>query len=62
MPSTFTRCTALMSALRCAEETISAARSSVPGVHASHGMERTHIEALDATVSLILAYLRTLCA
>ena len=33
-----------------------------PGVHASHGMERTHIEALDATVSLILAYLRTLCA
>lgn len=32
-----------------------------PGVHASHGMERTHIEALDATVSLILAYLRTLC-
>lgn len=30
-----------------------------PGVHASHGMERTHIDALDATVSLILAYLRT---
>ena len=28
-----------------------------PGVHASHGMERTHIQALNNTVSLILAYL-----
>ncbi len=28
-----------------------------PGVHASHGMERTHLEAIDATMSLLLAYL-----
>lgn len=28
-----------------------------PGVHASHGMERTHIKGLVATVSLLAAYL-----
>lgn len=28
-----------------------------PGVHASHGMERTHLDALDATIRLIIAYL-----
>lgn len=28
-----------------------------PGVHASHGMERTHMQALDATMELILAYI-----
>ena len=28
-----------------------------PGVHASHGMERTHVLALKSTISLILAYL-----
>ena len=28
-----------------------------PGVHASHGMERTHVKGLVATVSLICAYL-----
>lgn len=28
-----------------------------PGVHASHGMERTHMDALDATMKLILAYI-----
>ena len=28
-----------------------------PGVHASHGMERTHADALIATVELILMYL-----
>lgn len=28
-----------------------------PGVHASHGMERTHIEAVENTLKLILAYL-----
>jgi len=28
-----------------------------PGVHASHGMERTHFSALENTVKLILAYL-----
>ncbi len=28
-----------------------------PGVHASHGMERTHIKGLYATVSLLCAYL-----
>lgn len=27
-----------------------------PGVHASHGMERTHYEAIEATVKLMLAY------
>lgn len=27
-----------------------------PGVHASHGMERTHLDAIFATVSLILIY------
>lgn len=29
-----------------------------PGVHASHGMERTHISAVEATVQLILAYVQ----
>lgn len=28
-----------------------------PGVHASHGMERTHYEALENTINLILLYL-----
>lgn len=28
-----------------------------PGVHASHGMERTHIDALENTIQLILAYM-----
>ncbi len=28
-----------------------------PGIHASHGMERTHIDALEQTVKLILLYL-----
>lgn len=28
-----------------------------PGVHASHGMERTHWQALDATIQLLLAYI-----
>ena len=28
-----------------------------PGVHASHGMERTHYDALNSTIELILAYL-----
>lgn len=28
-----------------------------PGVHASHGMERTHIEGLENTIKLIYAYL-----
>ncbi len=28
-----------------------------PGVHASHGMERTHIDALENTLKLIYAYL-----
>lgn len=28
-----------------------------PGVHASHGMERTHIEAVENTYQLILAYI-----
>lgn len=28
-----------------------------PGVHASHGMERTHLEAIQATMDLLLAYL-----
>ncbi len=27
-----------------------------PGVHASHGMERTHYEALEQTMQLVLAY------
>ena len=27
-----------------------------PGVHASHGMERTHIDALMATLRLIALY------
>jgi putative aminopeptidase FrvX len=27
-----------------------------PGVHASHGMERTHVEAVEATLRLLLAY------
>lgn len=29
-----------------------------PGVHASHGMERTHCQAIDNTIKLILAYLQ----
>ncbi len=29
-----------------------------PGVHASHGMERTHLSAAEGTVSLLLAYLQ----
>lgn len=29
-----------------------------PGVHASHGMERTHQQAIDNTIKLILAYLQ----
>lgn len=29
-----------------------------PGVHASHGMERTHRQAIDSTIKLILAYLQ----
>lgn len=29
-----------------------------PGVHASHGMERTHISAVEATVNLLLAYVQ----
>ena len=28
-----------------------------PGVHASHGMERTHFDALDSTIRLMIAYL-----
>lgn len=28
-----------------------------PGVHASHGMERTHYSALESTINLILLYL-----
>ena len=28
-----------------------------PGVHASHGMERTHYEGLEATMELVLAYI-----
>ena len=28
-----------------------------PGVHASHGMERTHIQAVENTYQLILAYI-----
>ena len=28
-----------------------------PGVHASHGMERTHYTALEGTVKLLVAYL-----
>lgn len=30
-----------------------------PGVHASHGMERTHVDALINTFNLILAYLKS---
>ncbi len=29
-----------------------------PGIHASHGMERTHLDALEQTVKLILLYLQ----
>ncbi|WP_249029646.1 M42 family metallopeptidase [Tannockella kyphosi] len=29
-----------------------------PGVHASHGMERTHMQAVENTIALILAYLQ----
>ena len=28
-----------------------------PGVHASHGMERTHVSALENTIKLLTAYL-----
>ena len=28
-----------------------------PGVHASHGMERTHMQAVENTYQLILAYI-----
>ena len=28
-----------------------------PGVHASHGMERTHLDAIGNTVKLLFAYL-----
>ena len=28
-----------------------------PGVHASHGMERTHVNALENTIKLLSAYL-----
>ena len=28
-----------------------------PGVHASHGMERTHIDGVMETMKLILAYI-----
>ena len=28
-----------------------------PGVHASHGMERTHIDGIENTIKLIYAYL-----
>ena len=28
-----------------------------PGVHASHGMERTHLDAIDNTIKLLFAYL-----
>lgn len=30
-----------------------------PGVHASHGMERTHLDAIDQTMQLLYAYLTT---
>ncbi|MDE6660527.1 MAG: M42 family metallopeptidase [Anaeroplasmataceae bacterium] len=30
-----------------------------PGVHASHGMERTHLEAIENTMKLLYAYLTT---
>ena len=29
-----------------------------PGVHASHGMERTHIDGIEATIKLLLNYLK----
>lgn len=29
-----------------------------PGVHASHGMERTHIEGIEATIKLLINYLK----
>ena len=28
-----------------------------PGVHASHGMERTHLDAIENTIKLLFAYL-----
>ena len=28
-----------------------------PGVHASHGMERTHLQAVENTLKLLLAYI-----
>jgi putative aminopeptidase FrvX len=28
-----------------------------PGVHASHGMERTHVEGINATVDLAMAWI-----
>ena len=29
-----------------------------PGVHASHGMERTHIDGVEATIQLLLEYVK----
>ena len=29
-----------------------------PGVHASHGMERTHIKGIEATIELLLNYVK----
>jgi len=29
-----------------------------PGVHASHGMERTHIKGIEATIELLLNYIK----
>ncbi len=31
-----------------------------PGVHASHGMERTHAQGIEATIQLCLAYMETI--
>ena len=42
-------------ALRCGNDLRGALIG--PGVHASHGMERTHYEALEQTMQLVLAYL-----
>jgi putative aminopeptidase FrvX len=30
-----------------------------PGVHASHGMERTHIRGIQATIDLCMAFIGT---
>ena len=29
-----------------------------PGVHASHGMERTHLQAVENTLKLLMAYIQ----